>query len=1306
MVNTYNLYCLRLNMNRLELCFINGDIQDPSRNKLIVDYNDLENKLKDDSIQLLGINGLDNNFKDWVSETDYPLVNMTGANMELIGNTLTFLGAESIMDKSIIKCCDYTGIIKLYDASRLLDLKDKPGFNNVEIKVIPKNSSISLSSDDMRVKLNGISYAIISYKKYARLSKEKIVSKKLVNGFEYHELTKKFIIYDDIEIVSPFFEKSRVKHSGKIEIHLSDTLLNKNCVKIGKMLCTTDGLEDLEIEFNIPSNCQLFIDKLIISDSTKFNLNDTNLIINELQLKLSHSTIIGGLNPIKLNSLGVTSENLQFLTFIDCFNNHDLDIDGHLKVYKLSIQNSFNNNSINCSINVEALEIIRSFISSKYKAIIRCTRLHMYESFGNSDLSNTFVGKAGSHYYNYGPRIIYREGFSIPSGSFNMATIDKLYLKSLVKADSSFGCASINKIYNISDAQDITNSFNNCNVNTENINLDNAIMKNCFKGVSRVKFISLKGYCELTNCFNDCLDLEDLVNEDDKYKILNNSFINNKIKKVTLSSEIRINGEFVGNEITLDTCGILGCQIGDIKAKKIHLENVQVIKAEGAKFMYNMEVNFPSTIEKISVYAFRYCALHIVDLWKLHKINTIPVGAFDSSRIRVIVLPENTVKIQDRAFDDCDRLEHIVIGNKVKEIDKNSWGRLLKSPLEFNAGCYPSIYVWKNSEADKFFKSKKVPVIYIENIEDAYDIIYNRNNRSLRKAKLLLSSNEKFKEYLDDPNFVNSLDIIYNLDRIITGDTESYCEYMNIPKKLSIDMNKYKELGLDRLDTFYNHKYNKGRFNLICALLFCSTELFILNDNNIKTIFNKFIPCNKDILYCDNETKTYIVVQYFEMDNYTNTLFGLLLVVREGKIIFTTLVDRIQNGVYNNNRERYGFSNVFREGYPLGNKEFSYNSIIPLLQVGDTLRTFGTSKISGKLIPDKYTELALEHFLRETVLAFCEKDTKRTINAYFISTINYSCVSATIQIVNNAARGMKDTQSIKHITITGITKDIPDKVVKIIKNINNCDKLKAIKLVTSNNPAIMQRGIDSRLSVEYIVGRQLVDNGIENVYDIGSIELLNAVLSTGFFKKLGCLPRSIDGLPNWMNRNNGRYYINNIIVESYSTDIEYIKNPMFKTTLRCNYIALINGKEVEYYSTLMPFADIIEGLIELADGSVINGINDNSIDESNYCCKCILAVCGDYIDIAFDKRDKKPCLLWGTHGRAGMNSSYGSVKFKDLGEILEYLNKLKESDLDNFYLTDILSGLNDTLAKGYSDEYYYSDYIQDLWDLAVKHPSN
>ncbi|MBO5388889.1 MAG: leucine-rich repeat protein [Lachnospiraceae bacterium] len=1313
MKDIYKLYCIHMNRGILQFCFINIYDNESTTNKLILNIDEIKSAISSSQYILEGIEGLLDNTEDWVYNSDYTLVKIDGIKQEVYGEAITYLRCELIGDNQYIIWCNYAGELFKSKSVNILKIRQACCISNIEIDTIPTNTTIVKHKDgelNHVFKITNTFSAHIYYKNNS-IKRNKIkVNNIKTKGFRYNEFTKIFEIYDNIEKLDIYEEINKYLHSGKITIQLADDIVSKNQVKIKEFSSTYINNKALDIEINIPKECTLHIENFFVKEYLSINTTDSNIVIDNIILQGDNTININGLNVTKVNSVSIIrSSREQSIGIQNSFNN--CDIAGKFDITNIVIDNSFNNSNVNIIVKSCWLIIKNSFNNSTYKSTVDTVKIDCLGSFNQTILKDTKIVQGELGDSNYENRLLYNNANMIEL-SFSDVEIKELILYKCHSILNSFNIVKIHKVGVLKHIESIDKSFNNMSISQPSIIIGDVNITESFKNIDQLEEIIFRESCKLAYGFNECRNLKSVKFETNRYIMLSESFINTQVSYLEVYESLELKNHVGCGDITLDVCGgRFGWYNGDIIADKIHIKNVTTIGSSSMGFKCKAELTIDDTVREIGYSAFKGAWLRKIDLWHLDKVKYIRNNTFEGCKASIIVLPKNIEKIEDRVFKNCLNLTHLVMNSTIKEINTNAFGDLLKDSKNFSTNTYPNIYVFKGSVADKFFTRRRIPVIYIENIDDAYDIIYDRKNTSLKMAKLLLRD-AKFTEYRTDSRFANSLDVIYNLDNIINEQSDDDSTYINIPKYINVPV-----CSLDKpskiLPSITDNSVNKARFNIACAFLFkCTTPLKL--DLKMYNIFSNFYYLGHNVWYSDITNKNYIFIENYAIhnkDGADGACFQLVMVIQSGIVIYATIIDKVSIDAQDKTRIRYGSNNIFCFYDTLAlNKEYQHKnrqmSLLNLLKRGDVLNRYEDScKISGKNIPNKLSNEAFKHFLGEMILVYSERVSRikrKQTKAYFISTVNLHCIEAFIDI---AGIDTQNIDNIKSIIINEIYDEIPKNLFKTIRNINNCEKVQFVQDCLNKGYDLIsyQNSVDSYQSTEYLVGKYLTAKGIEGIEDIKDINDLYIILSTGFCKEIEKIDKKLEQLIN-----NRRYKYN---IEGNMINIESLmyckENYLFKTIDKNSILWINCGNTTKLYSLMMPINKIISNLREIGRDYTDNVQNNTQmsiayINSSELVSIIKISTQWSIYKIGFHRVTKRVYLL--------LYKEYSDkyiplLIFNDFKAMITEIERL--NDIDQKYIRNMLENiitLNWAFNQNYSSRFYISDSVQDLWKLVSKQP--
>lgn len=1312
MRDIYKLYCIHMNRGVLQFCFIDIHNDEPTTNKLILSVEEIKRAISKSEYILEGIDGLLDDVDSWVSNCDYTLVKIDGIKQEVYGEAITYLRCELIGDNQYIIWCNYTGELFKSKSVNILKIRQACCISNIEIDTIPTNTTIVKHKDgelNRVFKITNTFSAHIYYKNNS-IKRNKIkVNNIKTKGFRYNEFTKIFEIYDNIEKLDIYEEVNKYLHSGKIIIQLADGIVGKNQVKIKEFSSTYINNKALDIEINIPKECTLHIENFFVKEYLSINTTDSNIVIDNIILQGDNTININGLNVTKVNSVSIIrSSREQSIDIQNSFNN--CDIAGKFDITNIVIDNSFNNSNVNIIVKSCWLIIKNSFNNSTYKSIVDTVKIDCLGSFNQTILKDTKIVQGELGDSNYENRLLYNNANMIEL-SFSDVEIKELILYKCHSILNSFNIVKIHKVGVLKHIEYIDKSFNNMSISQPSIIIGDVNITESFKNIDQLEEIIFRESCKLAYGFNECRNLKSVKFETNRYIMLSESFIDTQVSYLEVYESLELKNHVGCRDITLDVGGgKFGWYNSGIVADNIYVKNATAIASSSMGFKCKAELTIDDTVREIGYSAFAGAWIKKIDLWHLDKVKYIRSSTFEKCKTSIIILPENIEKIEDKVFSDCTHMEHLVMPKNLKEINTNAFGDLLRDARRFSTNCYPNIYVFEGSLADKFFRRRRVPVICIENIDDAYDIIYDRKNNSLKMAKLLLS-NTKFAEYKTDSKYKNSLDVIYNLDKILNGTSNDDKNYITLPKYINIPIDYMNRISKILVNTSAN-SVNKQRFNIASAfLLKCTKPLNLSLEmyNNIK----RFRYLGINIWYADSKDNNFIVVEEYSTHNKfgaDGACFQIAMIIQSGILVYATILDKVNIGAYDKNIARYGSSNIFCFYDQLGGnipypKDDAQLSLLQLLKKGDILNKYAEScKISGKRIPDKLSNKAFEHFMNETVLVYSEKvsrNKRKQTKAYFISTLTLQCIEAFIDIAGDHTQ---DIDNIKSIIINEIYNEIPKKLFKIVRDINNCEKIDFVFdcLYNGYDSVAYQHKNEPYQSMEYLAGKYLIAKNIKSIVDISDISDLYVILNTGFCKEIKRDIKKLDDIKSNVKAN--------YVIDGKSITISrviYGRGDYSFNTSESNYILLISdGNTTKAYTLMQPIHMIITKLRSIGtDYNDIVKSNMESYDDYVYIgdLACTIEIDTQWATykVGFHKVTKRVYfMLYDIFN----NKLRTLLVFNDFKAMITEIERLN-SDIDNDNkMTESLMTLRWAFNQNYSSRFYISDSMQDLWKLVAKQP--
>lgn len=1312
MRDIYKLYCIHMNRGVLQFCFIDIHNDEPTTNKLILSVEEIKRAISKSEYTLEGIDGLLDDVDSWVSNCDYTLIRIDGIKQEVYGEAITYLRNESLNGTQYIIWSNYNGELIRSKATDLLKIKQVCSISNIEIDAVPSDTYNIKSKDGGLNKVFKISREFNAhiYYKNSGMQRDNIkVSNTITKGFRYNKITKIFEIYDDIEKLDIYEEVNKYLHSGKIIIQLADDVVGKNQIKIKEFISTYNNKIALDIKIDIPKECKLYIEKFEVKNHLSIDTLDSNINIDDLLLSGDNSISIEGLNVSKVSNISVIKNNKeQSISIKDSFNN--CNITGNINMDNIILTNSFNDSNV--AIKFKCIWFIakRSFNKSVYDSLVNTVKLECLGSFNKATLGDTRLTnvKVSDDRYNHG--ILYDNVTAI-NESFNNVDINEIILDNCYSVVESFNNIKVQAMGVLKDITSLDKSFNGLDKHESTVVIDSIKMTNSFNNSSKLEEVIIRGNVTVKYSFNDCKNLKAVKFETRHYVSLNDSFKGTQVNTLEVYELLELNYHIGCGDITLDVGGgKFGWYNRGLVADNIHVKNATAIAASSMGFVCNAELTIDNTVREIGYSAFAGAWIKKIDLWHLDKVKYIRSNTFEKCNVSIIVLPENIEKIEDKVFSGCTHLEHLVMPKNLKEINTNAFGDLLRDARRFSTNCYPNIYVFEGSLADKFFRRRRVPVVYIENIDDAYDIIYDRKNNSLKMAKLLLS-NTKFAEYKTDNRFKNSLDVIYNLDKILNGTSNDDKNYITLPKYINIPVDYMNRLSKIIVNTSAN-SVNKQRFNIASAfLLKCTKPLNLSLEmyNNIK----RFRYLGINIWYADSKDNNFIVVEEYSTHNKfgaDGACFQIAMIIQSGILVYATILDKVNMDAYDKNIARYGSNNIFCFYGQLGGnipypKDGAQLSLLQLLKKGDILNKYAEScKISGKRIPDKLSNKAFEHFMNEMVLVYSEKvsrNNRKQTKAYFISTLTLQCIEAFIDIAGDHTQ---DIDNIKSIIINEIYNEIPKKLFKIVRDINNCEKIDFVFdcLYNGYDSVAYQHKNEPYQSMEYLAGKYLIAKNIKSIADISDISDLYIILNTGFCKEIKRDIKKLDDIKSNVKAN--------YVIDGKSITISrviYGRGDYSFNTSESNYILLISdGNTTKAYTLMQSIHMIITKLRSIGtDYNDIVKSNMESYDDYVYIgdLACTIEIDTQWATykVGFHKVTKRVYLMLYDIFNNKLRTLLVFNDFKAMITEIERLN----SDMDNDNkMTESLMVLRWAFNQNYSSRFYISDSMQDLWKLVAKRP--
>lgn len=1088
----------------------------------------------------------------------------------------------------------------------------------------------------------------------------------------------------------------------------TQTIFDKQCYWIIKPLDTS------ERAIHIKTLDLSHITKEIVSDF-KIDCKDTNLVIERLIIRESIRFDISRDDNLEIGNIEFRGRSKLTIWDLHCFYCKNIINETDFGV---SIQNC-----LDCAIFLDDNILISNI--NDIKSSFSCCSGTNFTLLNCSSIKNSFKEITA--------REINLKGvYHVSEYSFNRSTI---------------GEGGIH-IKNAREVAEIKNSFIDIIIDQIEINNSNLVITESFNNILPLSKVILE--CKMASkSFCECTNITDLKLDG----LISNSFVNANIDEYTLEdNHLRIHGKFA-KESTIFTItdGKLRTQLTSINKDKLIVRNVKKIFSGAFKnpTISFKEIDFGNDIDYLGA---RSLCFNMIDLnlWDWVNIHKIEENVFEDCSINNLILPQNLEELPNGTFKDCVHFENLVIPKSVVKIHKDIFNA--KAIRSYNEGEQPNVFVFRGSEAEKFFKRKRMNMIVIDSIDEAMNIIYGVNNRNLIKARMMLSNIEEYKEYIDDPKYKNSLHILYKIDTFLKEDLQESSKYYPLKGALNIDIksipslyNVYKESCIScskdsRIDIFVKERISLWMFIVMQKSL--SVKQF---SNEIYRKLNEYCKILSTFTFYHDQNGYTLYQEVYKIntsnDDDERSKIKVLYLLDRDKIMYITFVNIVDTDKNIQYRKENGILNIFNINEQESNYRFLSSEsdininqrkscILNILNKGDILNKSytGRTKIDNKLMPFKYNQALAKEFLRQHITLFIEynalkkyDDGKETVSyGYFVNIFNFKVVHAKVRVSGSVKYGIVDVISIEILDIlASIPNELANKILKLSLN-DKCmhiyskitlrdtyiDKLKDSKFAYDNDP------VD-----EIILANKIVKSGIFDK-DSLSKSLLFEILNSAFALKV----------PNINNAEELRY--SSLGVDRYN--IAGLEITQYRINNYSKYIKLVksfddevvleikDGKKLVTYRCITNM-DKILGILFLL------GVNHNTIEfkSDGYSISNKDTSMDEYIIIGQVKRYKQAIACIHKNSKmAYLICSFKEVakqifRFKSLKSLVEYIDTIsfdpsgnqfsglyaivRELTL-NYKEENELLDLRDKIIDGLPNGVWISDTLEETIKYLAKQP--
>lgn len=226
------------------------------------------------------------------------------------------------------------------------------------------------------------------------------------------------------------------------------------------------------------------------------------------------------------------------------------------------------------------------------------------------------------------------------------------------------------------------------------------------------------------------------------------------ITRLTIPSPIEISDlSLVNTDITIEPVDKLSKVYPNMSAKSLTISEGTKEIGQRAFVEGRFELSLPESLEKIGKYAFYSANINPdnqcrLDLRKNINLREIGEGAFLSSGLEDVVLPDGITTIREKAFSEMKSLKNIYLPGSITKLETRIF---VKSGINNSFGI--TFFVQKGSTAARYAaRQKDAKVVYVDNADEVVDILdgnVGTNKTKLNKLQMVLGANPEYTQLFD-----------------------------------------------------------------------------------------------------------------------------------------------------------------------------------------------------------------------------------------------------------------------------------------------------------------------------------------------------------------------------------------------------------------------------------------------------------------------------------------------------------------------------------------------------------------------------